>query len=386
MEERLHIPRAFYLVCLLLIMLGLATLVYGFVHAPARTWANYLLNNYYFLAISIGAAFFVSLQYISQAGWSSGFIRVPESMMMYIPVAFVLFLILYFGTSHLYAWAGKSTVSGDVILQHRSGYLNLPFAFLRLIVFFGIWTLMALLIRKSSLRQDAEGGMVNFRKSEVYAKIFIFILAITYSLFTFDWMMSIEKHWTSTLFALKDFIASFYHGSAMVALIILYLNKRGKFPFLNKYHVHDLARYIFMLAIIYGYFWFSQFMLIWYGNIPEETIYYAVRWKNGWQALFYADIIVNWFLPFAILLPLATSRSKAVVAATAILLVFGFWIDLYLQIMPAITASNTFGLIEAGTFLGFAGLFMLVVTRTLASANLVPRNHPYIEESLHHEF
>ncbi len=120
-----------------------------------------------------------------------------------------------------------------------------------------------------------------------------------------------------------------------------------------------MSSYVFMLSIIYGYLWFAQFMLIWYGNIPEETIYYAVRWEGQWKALFWADIIINWFIPFAILMPKTPARRLKVVIPVVVLLIAGQWIDLYLQIFPGVTGENNFGFIEIGTFLGYAGLFAL---------------------------
>ena len=273
MEERIRISRLFNIVSLSLVVIGIATFVYGFTHAPQQAWANYLLNNYYFLSIAIGAAFFVALQYISQSGWSAGFKRVPEAMMLYIPVAAILSLIILFGSNHLYLWTHKDLVPHDELLLHRSSYLNLPFATIRMVVFFLLWILMIWLIRRASLREDKFGGLDYFKKSELYSKVFIFILGISFCLFTFDWIMSVEPHWSSTLYALKNFIAAFYHGSAMIALIVILMNGKGHFPFMNKFHVHDFTRYVFMLSIIWGYFWFAQFMLIWFGNLPEETIY-----------------------------------------------------------------------------------------------------------------
>ena len=386
MEERIRISRLFNIVSLSLVAIGIATYAYGFATSPQRTWANYLLNNYYFLSIAIGAAFFVALQYITQAGWSAGFKRVPEAMMLYIPVGAVFFLFVIFGSHDLYQWTHKDLIPGDEILLHRSKYLNLPFATIRMVVFFCLWILMIWLIRRASLREDKFGGLEYFQKSEFYSKVFIFLLGITFCLFTFDWIMSVEPHWSSTLYALKNFVASFYHGSAMIALIVILMNRKGHFSFMNKYHVHDFTRYVFMLSIIWGYFWFAQFMLIWFGNLPEETVYYAIRWRQEWQVLWVTDLAINWFIPFVVLLPVIFSRSKIILGVVTTLLITGLWIDLYMQIMPATVGKSYFGVIEIGSFLGFAGLFAFITAHGLSRANIVPLNHPYLEESLHHEF
>jgi len=386
MEDRITLSGKFNVITLALALLGLGIMAYAFFVDPQRAWADFLLNNFYFLSLGIGAGFFFSLQYITQSGWSAGFKRIPEAVMMYIPVAAIFFVLLIFGIHSLYHWSHADALADDAILVHKSTYLNTTFFYVRLLIFFALWILMALLLRKASVKEDEVGGKKYFYKSEFLSKVFIFIIAITFSLASFDWIMSIDPHWYSALFALKNFVAAFYHGSAIIILIILLLNGKGYFPFLNKSHLHDFGRYIFMLSILYGYFWFSQFMLIWYGNIPEETIYYVVRVHDGWKYLFYADIILNWAIPFFILLPVASSRSKAFIIPVIIILIVGQYIDLYLQIMPGTTHTLQIGFIEIGSFIGFGSLFTFIIGRSLAAAPLVARNHPYLKESMNHHF
>jgi hypothetical protein len=386
MKENLKVTSAFRIIAGIMIVIGIFSLVIGFSHDPTRTWANYLLNNYYFFSLAMGGAFFFVIQYISQAGWSAGFKRVPEAMMGWLPFAAVFFLLIHLGVYNLYHWSHAEVVAEDSLLTHKSPFLNIPFFFSRMAIFFALWIFFALLLRKYSLKEDSEGGTKWFEKSEFYSKVFVFILAITFSFAGIDWIMSIDAHWYSTLFALKNMVAAFLHGSSILILIVLILNKRGFFPFLNKYHLHDFGRYLFMLAIVWGYFWFAQFMIIWYGNIPEETIYYSVRWEKGWQTLFFLDIIVNWAIPFFVLLPVKASRNRTVIFIVILFLIIGQYIDLYMQIMPGTTGVLQFGFVEAGMFLGFAGLFAMVVAITLSRAKIIPSNHPYIEESLNHHF
>ncbi|NJK96367.1 MAG: hypothetical protein HC905_16940 [Bacteroidales bacterium] len=246
-------------ICLVLIAIGLGTFVYAFISNPAKAWANYLVNNYYFLSLAVGASFFYAIQYITQSGWSSGFKRVPEAMFGYLPVAALFFVLLFFGMHYLYEWSHHDVALHDELIAHKSPYLNVPFFFIRLFVFFAAWILLTQQLRKLSLREDKEGGMVNFQKSELYSKIFIFILGVTFSMSVIDWIKSIEVHWFSTLFALKGFISAFLHGTAAIVLIVLLLSYKGYFPFLNGSHLHDFNRYMFILSIFYGYFWFSQF-------------------------------------------------------------------------------------------------------------------------------
>ncbi|MCB8994548.1 MAG: quinol:cytochrome C oxidoreductase [Bacteroidales bacterium] len=376
----------FKVIAALLILVGIGAAAYGFSHDAQRTWANYLLSNYYFFSIAMGGTFFFVIQYISQAGWSSGFKRVPEAMMSWFPFAAVFFLLIYFGAHSIYHWSHAEAVAEDALIHHKSPFLNIPFFFARMIVFFTLWIIFSRLLRKFSLKEDEEGGLKWFEKSEFYSKVFIFILALTFSFSAIDWILSIDVHWYSTLFALKNMVSAFLHGASIVILIILILKAKGYFPFINKFHLHDFSRYLFMLAIVYGYFWFSQFMIIWYGNIPEETIYFATRWKTGWETLFFLDIILNWAVPFFVLLPIKASRNRIVILVVILFLIIGQYIDLYQQIMPGTTGKLALGFIEAGMILGFAGLFALVVGTALSKAKIVPVNHPYLDESLDHHF
>jgi hypothetical protein len=392
MKEQLTVSRNFKIITLLLIAIGAGTIIFGLISDPQTTWANYLIVNYYFFSIAMGGAFFLVIQSISQSGWSSAFKRISEAMMSYIPISALFFLLLYFGMNDIYKWSHKDTMAIDQLIQHKSVYLNIPFFFARMVLYFMLWILCIRKLRQLSLKEDhadsqnPEGIMFLFGKTELYSKIFIFILAVTFSLSAVDWIMSLDVKWYSTIFALKNMVAAFLHGVSIMTLIVFILYKRGYFPFLNKYHLHDFARYIFMLSIIWGYFWFAQFMIIWYGNIPEETAYYSTRWQEGWKILFFLEIGLNWFIPFMVLLPVKASRNMAIITIVIIFLIIGQYIDLFVQVIPGTTGVFNFGWIAAGTFLGYAGLFTLVVATTLSKAKLIPGNHPYLEESLNHKF
>lgn len=385
MEEKLKVSSRFYIASFVLIAIGIAAFIVGFINDPTRAWANFLLNNVYFVSLSAGAVLFLALQRVTQSGWSAGFLRIPESMGMYLPVAAILFLIMIFGIHSLYHWSDAEALSHDPLLQHKHPYLNVPFWIGRMVVFFGLWILLATMLRKFSLREDEDGGLEIFRKAEHVSKIFIFVFIITFSFAGFDWVMSIDPHWYSALFALKNFISAFYHAAAIITFIVLILNKLGYFPFLSKNHLHDFSSYIFMLCIIWGYFWFVEFMIIWYGNIPEETGYFITRMQTeDWRIFFFANLIINWFIPFMIMMPARARKSKLILKIIIPVLLIGLYIDLYLQIFPGVVGRQVLGFNEIGGFIGFAGLFILVVSYTLSKSNLYPKNHPYMEECLDH--
>ena len=392
MKEQITVSGNFKIITLSLIAIGAGTIIFGLITDRQATWANWLIVNYYFFSIAMGGAFFFVIQSISQSGWSSAFKRVSEALMSYVPFAALFFLLLWFGVNDLYQWSNKETAALDPIIQHKSAFLNIPFFFARMIMYFLLWIVFIRKLRQISLREDladpsnSDGIMYLFGKTELYSKIFIFILAITFSLSAFDWIMSIDVKWYSTIFALKNLVAAFLHGVSILTLIVFILYRKGYFPFFNEYHIHDFARYIFMLSIVWGYFWFAQFMIIWYGNIPAETVYYNIRWHEGWKVLFFMEIGLNWFIPFMVLLPVKASRNMKLVTVVILFLIIGQYIDLFVQVIPGTNGVLKFSWISAGTFLGFAGLFALVVATTLSKAKLLPSNHPYLDESLNHKF
>jgi hypothetical protein len=196
--------------------------------------------------------------------------------------------------------------------------------------------------------------------------------------------MTLEPTWYSTIYSLKNFIAAFYHGSAIIVLIVLILNGQGYFKFMNNAHWKDFTKYVFILSIVWAYFWFSQYLLIWYANIPEETTYYVERLTGPWKINFYVNLTLNWLVPFIILLPNYFARKKFILAFVLVCSILGQYIDLYEQIVPGTLGEFNIGFVEVGSFVGFAGLFMYVFMRNLSSASLLPEKHPLLHESLHH--
>ena len=385
-NQKLTLSKSFVILTVVLMVIGAAALVYGFMANPLKTWANLLLNNYYFLSLVVGATFFAALQYVTQSGWSAGFIRVPQAISNMFPVlAITLLPVILFGMHDLYHWTHEDVIEHDPVVAHKVSYLNIPFFVFRYVLFFALWTLLTQLLKKFSLKEDRVNGMEYFRKSEFYSKVYIFILAVTFSLASFDWIMSIDVHWFSTIFAVRNFVMGFYHGVVVITIIVILLNKSGYLQFLTKKHIGDFSKYIFILSIIWTYTWFSQYILIWYANIPEETVYYLPRTKGEFRPLFYAELVINWLVPFIFLMWGRIAKNANAVLLIAFILVIGHWIDLYNQVIVGTYGKLEIGFIEAGTFLGFIGLFALITGKSLEAAPLVAENHPYMEETLQHE-
>lgn len=384
MDTNVTLSKKFSYVTIAMIAIGVIAIVYGLLTNSQRGWASILHNNFFLISLTIGATFFFCLQYITQSGWSAMFRRVPEAIWSYIPYAGIIMILLFFGVEQLYHWAHHDAAAHDALIAHKAPYLNVPFFFIRIVVVFAAWFLLTRYLRKLSLEEDRLGGIQYLEKIEFWSKVLIFVLAITFSMGSFDWIMSLEVHWFSTIFAFKSFASAFYHGTALVALIVILLHERGYYKELNESHLLDFSRYMFGLSIIWGYLYFAQFMLIWFSNIPEETVYYVKRWDNGWLPFFIFNLAVNWLIPFVVLLPQKLDKNIKVVKYIAILLIIGMWVEQYELIMPEITRTPHFGIIEAGTLIGFAGLFLFVLGKSLTKAPLVPKNHPYIEESIYH--
>jgi len=380
-----------------MMLVGVVAIAIGFVTDPSRAWANLLLNNYYFLLLGLGASFFFALQYIAQAGWATGYKRVPEAIMQYVPVAgVIMLLIMVFGMKSLYPWVnpeewmartGKHLDEHDLHLFHHKGaYLNTVFFIARLVIIFASWVLLQGYLRKLSLREDEDkaNALKWFEKSHLWSKIYIFVYALTFIFAAVDWIMSIETTWFSTIFAAKNFISAFYHGSAVIVLVVIYLHRKGFFQFTNDSHWLDFSRYLFITSILFAYTWYSQYMLIWYANIPEETIYYFYRRFEFSETIFIANIVINFIIPFIVILPNKLAKNPKVLLVMVVLILLGHYIDVYNEIFPRTVFAAKFGIVEIGSFIGFWGLFIFIVARSLAKANIIPVNHPYLDESLHH--
>ena len=383
MDNKIQIGGKFKIAMIVLIVVGLITIIAGFMTGEAkRTWANLLLNNYYFLSVAIGATFWMALQAITQSGWSAAFLRVPQAMSNYIIVSFSLFMILFLRIHDLYHWTHHDAVMNDAILLHKAPYLNVPFFTIRYVLFFALWIFMTQRLKKLSLKEDEIGGTKIFNKIEINSKAYIFILAITFSLFSIDWLMSLDAHWYSTIYAVKKFVMAFYHGIAIIVAIIIILNKMGYFPMFNETHRADFSLWLFVLSMIWGYMWLSQYMLIWYANIPEETVYYVPRIMGEYKSYFYAELIINWLFPFLFLMWNRVGKNANALLFLIAVLIVGQWVELYMSIMPSSIESHSITYIEIGSFIGFSGLFALVVAWSLTKAPLIPKNHPYMQESI----
>ena len=373
---------------LLFAMLGIGVIGFaaGLYTNDARLWPSFLLNAFFFLTFALGAAVFISINHVANAGWSTAIRRVPEAMMSYLPLASISMLALFFGRNTLYE--GLRTFFGynGKPMVFKNAWLSTPFFFSRMAVFLGIWVLLTWLIKRESRRQDVDGSLGHTSKGRKYAAIFLAVFALTFTLASFDWLMSIEPLFYSTIYAFYVISGLLLSGLASITVLVILLRRRGFLPEVSENHLHNLGKLVFGFSTFWAYIWLCQYILIYYANLPEETIYYLRRMQTpGWKALFFANIFLNWLIPFVMLLSRGAKRSDGWLLTACGVVLVGHWIDLYQLIFPAFEHPAMIGLVEVAIVIGFASLFLQSFASGLRKSALVPQNDPYLAESLWQE-
>ena len=365
--------------------LGAVTLVAGLFLAPERIWPNLLLVSYYALGLSLAGMAWLAIQAVSGAHWSAALRRVPEAMAAALPLgAMGLLIVLVFHPS-LYSWTKGLHVEGDAP-GFKQLWLSLAFFRARAIVYLIGWLGFAWAMLSVSHRQDADGALGHTRRSAVLAALFLVFFGITFWLASFDWIMSLEPEWYSTIFGFYNFAGAFLSGLSLLALLLVWLQRHSPLQrVIRNEHLRDVGKLLFAFSTFWAYLWFSQYMLIWYANLPEETVYYVRRLHGLWQPLFVLNLFLNWVVPFFALLPRVNKQRVEILVKVAIVLLAGRWLDLYLMIMPSFSSAKPqVGVWEIGLAAGLAGAFGLGVFAALRRAPLVPVRDPYLAESLHY--
>lgn len=368
-------------------LVGIVALLWGlFVEkAPSeRIWANIWLDSLIFLFIGLGALFFWAVNTLGESGWQTSFQRVLESMGQTVPFAAILMLLAFPGLKDLFVWTDTDHL--DHIIEMKTAYLNLPFWIARFVVYFAGWTFFANRLRKLSIQNDLEPTDSFLKKLRSTAGWFIVFFAITSSMSAWDWLMSIDPHWFSTLYGWYTFSSMFVMALAVIILLVVAFKHFNILPHIRNEHLHDLGKFLFGFSIFWAYLWISQFLLIWYSNIPEETHYFVERTEH-FGVLFYVNVLINFLFPFLALMMRGSKRQPYYLGIIAIVLIIGHWVDLYLAIMPGVVGHEVakIGVLEIGLpFLYFA-IFLYIFFISFGKAKAVPENHPYFKESFDYE-
>ncbi len=386
-----------------LMAIGLISIIAGFAQPTVdgdqhtRIWANLLINGYFFLGIGLLATFFMALQYAAEVAWSVAVKRVYEAVSTFLPVgATIMFLIILCGQLHLHSlwqWMDPATIDKtslkyDELIAHKHTWLNPAFFWTRTIAYLVIWSLFQRGFRKRSLEEDLVGGTTLHYKNMGKGALFLVFFAVTSSTSAWDWMMSLDVHWFSTMYGWYAFSGMWISAMTTIMLTTLFLKRKGYLPQVNDSHIHDIGKWMFAVSFLWSYLWFCQFMLIWYTNIPEEIIYFQDRLHNfGYMGLMWTVFFMNFAFPMILLMSRDAKRNYYFLVIVGTIILIGHWLDVYDMVMPAtVKGDHHLGWIELGTCLGFVGLLIFVIHKSLTKAPLSVQKHPYLEESVHHNY
>jgi hypothetical protein len=414
MEHRFEISDSYKKWTWGLIIVGIVALLYGFIayspfaHAghgenvdSTRFWAVLLQNSVYWLLVVNAAMFFISVTTMAMGGWQIAFRRVPEAISSVVPIlgiiTFIILLSMVLGhRTDIYHWLDKEAVANDKILDGKSGFLNPTFFLITSALSIFLWWFLGKKMRTLSLQSDEapmdyETGKKWIFTNTVWASLFAVVFGLTVaSTIPWLWLMSIDAHWYSTMYSWYTFASTFVAGLSLIAIFVIYLKNQGKLEYVTDEHLHDLGKFMFAFSVFWTYLWFSQYMLIWYSNQPEETRYFVDRIGTAgepgpYRGLFFLNLILNFLCPLLILMKKSTKRNWTLVTFMAVLIIFGHWIDFYQMVMPGTLGEHYhMGFFEFGIAALFVGIIMWGVGRHLSSHSLLAKNHPFLKESMIH--
>ncbi|MCH1417280.1 MAG: quinol:cytochrome C oxidoreductase [Flavobacteriaceae bacterium] len=350
-----------------------------------KPWAALYVAAFFFFMIALGTLAFYAIQRAAQAGWSPVLYRVMEGITAYLlPGGIIVIAILTmsgFHMNHLFIWMDPEVVAHDKLIAGKVAFLNVPFFLGRAVFFLAGWVLYRFISRKFSLAQDNASDNSNHVKNFRLSAGFLVFFIVTESIMSWDWIMSIDPHWFSTLFGWYVFASMFVSGITAIALITIYLMSKGYLEFVNDSHIHDLGKFMFGVSVFWTYLWFSQFMLIWYSNIPEEVTYFITRIED-YNITFFGMIAMNFLFPLLILMNSDYKRTNYFIIMAGIVIILGHYLDVFNMIMPSAVGDQWFiGIPEVGGFFFFLGLFIYTVFTALTKAPLLAKGDPYMGES-----
>jgi len=362
------------------------SLAFGLADPAARTqlWHSWLVGALFVLSVALGGLFFVLLQHATQAGWSVVVRRLAEHAMATLPFLALLFVPLLFGLGDLFHWSHADAVAGDPLLTHKRPYLNVPFFVLRTAAYFAVWSALAIWFGRQSRLQDRSGEHETTRRLRRASAPGLLLFALTVTFAAFDWLMSLDPHWYSTIFGVYFFSGSTVGILAFLSLVAIAARRAGLLSeVISAEHLHDLGKLLFAFVAFWAYIGFSQFFLVWYGNLPEETGFFAVRLSGSWRAASILLAVGHFVVPFFFLLPRTIKRHEGALAAASGWLLLMHLLDLHWLVMPNLHAAGiSLGLLDGAALIGSVGAFLAAFGWSLRRSALVPIGDPRLPESL----
>ena len=363
-----------------------------------KPWAALYVACIFLMLISLGVLAFYAIQQVAQAGWSPVLFRVMQGITAYLPVASVIFFVLLlvtglhiFHSNHLFLWMEDGITDPlkpnyDKLIASKAGYLNFPFWIIRAAIFLGGWNLYRYYSRKNCLAQDESNDNSFYKKNFNISAMFLVFFIVTESIMSWDWIMSVDPHWFSTLFGWYVFASFIVSAVTTICMVTLYLKAKGFLEHVNTSHIHDLAKFMFGFSVFWTYLWFSQFMLIWYSNIPEEVTYFITRIQD-FNLPFFGAVVMNFVFPILILINTDFKRLSWVLVMAGTVILLGHYVDFFNMIMPSTVGDRwSIGISEIASLMFFIGLFIFVVFTALTKVPLLPKRNPFIEESKHFHY
>jgi hypothetical protein len=365
-------------------LLGLVVCAIFGMGNPKQFFFSWLVSFLFFSSLALGALFFVLIQYASQGSWGIVVRRIGETIFAVIPMMAVLFVPLLFGLTHLYEWAVPGAAEHDALLRWKAPYLNVPFFLARAAIFFGIWSFIALMYYRGSRGQDSTGDPAVSARLRRFAGPAIIVLALTQTFASVDWIMSLTPHWYSTIFGVYFFAGSFVGFIALLSVLAVAMRRAGLLDaVINAEHLHDVGKFLFAFTAFWAYIAFSQFLLIWYANLPEETIWYKARLEGSWKTMSLVLMAGHFGIPFFYLMGRAVKRRGWTLAVGGAWLLAMHFVDLYWQVMPTLHPEGVRpSVLDAAAFLAIGGCFVGAAGWLMRRQALVPLRDPRLAESL----
>lgn len=414
-REKFIVPKRYNSIAIALMVIGIIAIsaLYISTHGSggtaeeklandARFWASLLQSSVYFLLVTNASMFFICATTLAWGGWQMSFRRVSEAISSCVPVlgviAGIVLLAVCFSDNHtIYHWTDTAHVAHDRELKAKSPFLNKQFFAIMTVITIAGWSLLGRKMRNlsRSLDNNPLHSVADRKKyiwnNTVWAALFIVFFALTVmSSSPWLWLMSIDAHWYSTMYSWYTFASTFVAGMSLIALFVIFLKNNDYLELTNQEHLHDIGKFMFAFSIFWTYLWFSQFMLIWYSNQPEETVYFINRIGNSakegpYQGIFWMMFCINFLAPLLILMTRGAKRNYTTITFMALLIIFSHWLDFYQMVFPGPSPDHVpMILYDFGVALGFVGVIMFVTGRSLSKYPLLAKNHPFLKESVIH--
>jgi hypothetical protein len=351
---------------------------------PKQFFFSWLVSFLFFLSLALGALFFVLIQYASQGGWGIVVRRIGETIFATVPVMAVLFLPLLLGLRDLYSWAVPGAAEHDALLRWKAPFLNVPFFLIRAALYFGCWSFIALLYYRASRRQDATKDPAVSARLRRLAGPAIMVLALTQTFASIDWIMSLTPHWYSTMFGVYFFAGSFVGFIALLSIVAAAMPRAGLLDtVISAEHLHDIGKFLFAFTSFWAYIAFSQFFLIWYANLPEETIWYKARLEGSWMTVSLLLMAGHFAAPFFYLMGRTVKRNGATLAVGGAWVLAMHFVDLYWQVMPTLHPEGVrLSALDIAALVAIGGCFVSAASWLMQRQALVPLHDPRLGESI----